>query len=377
MDYGNNKSGDYGRGKGKNDYSGSKVRYNEKEGTFESGCRYNGSKGGFSDGNAKKGARSSGGGMNPRADLRNGGHQVYERHNSGKKPYNERYDRYDERGQKRLYERGGDVTAPFAPGMNAAQNAPASEDALPNILMGRNAVKEAVKSGTSIDKLLVSSEQDGSLREIIGLARDRNIIIHEVARQKLDEICMPFGHGQKTGNHQGIVAYVPGIDYCDISDILNLAQERGEKPFILLLDGIEDPHNMGSIIRSAVCAGVHGVVIPKRRSVSITAAVSKTSAGAVSHMLISRVSNLGGVIDRLKGEGLWIAGADMAGTSMYETDLRGAIALVIGSEGEGLGRLIKEKCDFLVSIPMFSELDSLNASVAAGILMFEKKRRDR
>ena len=261
-----------------------------------------------------------------------------------------------------------------APVQNDRPN-PYAEDELPYIVMGRNAVREAIKSGRSIDRILVVKELDGSLREVIGLARDRNLQIREVDRSKLDEMCMPFGHGGKPGNHQGIIAQVPGVEYCDISDILEVARERDEKPFIILLDGVEDPHNLGSIIRSAECAGAHGVIIPKRRSASVTASACKASAGAVEYMKVARVSNLGGAIDRLKDEGLWIAGADMAGTAMDKTDLKGAIGLVIGSEGEGISRLIKEKCDFLVSIPMVGRIDSLNAAVAAAVLMFEKKRQ--
>ncbi len=260
------------------------------------------------------------------------------------------------------------------PAENKQPNAYA-EDELPYIVMGRNAVREAIKSGRSIDRILVVKELDGSLREVIGLARDRNLQIREVDRSKLDEMCLPFGHGGKPGNHQGIVAQVPGVEYCDISDILAVAKERDEKPFIILLDGVEDPHNLGSIIRSAECAGAHGVIIPKRRSASVTASACKASAGAVEYMKVARVSNLGGAIDRLKDEGLWIAGADMAGTAMDKADLKGAIGLVIGSEGEGISRLIKEKCDFLVSIPMVGRIDSLNAAVAAAVLMFEKKRQ--
>lgn len=247
---------------------------------------------------------------------------------------------------------------------------------LPNIIMGRNPVKEAIKSGKSIDRILVTKEHDGSLGEIIGLARDLNLVIREVDRAKLDEICMPFGHGGKTGNHQGIVAEIPGVEYVELSDILEYAQSRNEKPFIVLLDGIEDPHNLGSIIRSAECAGVHGVVITKRRSASVTAAVVKTSAGAAEHMRIARVVNLSNTIDSLKEYGLWIAGADMEGKLMYDTDMKGGFALVIGSEGNGLSKLVKEKCDFLVSIPIKGNIDSLNAAVAGAIIMFEKNRQE-
>ena len=239
---------------------------------------------------------------------------------------------------------------------------------LPSIIMGRNPVKEAIKSGRSIDRILVTKEHDGSLGEIIGLARDENIVIREVDRSKLDEICMPFGHNGKPGNHQGIVAEIPGVEYAELEDILDYARVRDEKPFVILLDGVEDPHNLGSIIRSAECAGAHGVVITKRRSAPVTATVVKTSAGAAEHMRIARVVNLVSAIETLKKEGLWIAGADMAGNSMYEADMKGGFALVIGSEGSGLSKLVKEKCDFVASIPMKGDIDSLNASVAAGVL---------
>lgn len=252
-----------------------------------------------------------------------------------------------------------------------------TEDELPNILMGRNPVKEAIKNGRSIDRILVLKQTDGSLREIISLARDANILVQETDRAKLDELCMPFGYGERTGNHQGIVAYVPGAEYVELSDILEEAKAKNEPPFIILLDSIEDPHNLGSIIRSAECAGAHGVVITKRRSASLTAAACKASAGAVEYVKVARVSNLSGAIDRLKDEGLWIAGADMSGTSMHEANMSGALGLVIGSEGKGISRLIKEKCDFLVSVPMKGKLDSLNAAVAAAILMFEKQRQSK
>lgn len=252
----------------------------------------------------------------------------------------------------------------------------AEADELPYIIMGRNAVREAVRSGRSIDRILVTKDGDGFLREIINLARDNNIRVDQVPKEKLDELCMPFGHGQKSGNHQGIVAKVPGVDYCEISDILDYAKEKGEKPFIIMLDGIEDPHNLGSIIRSAVCAGAHGVIIPRRRAVGVTAAASKASAGAIEYAHVARVANLTNAIARLKDEGLWIAGADMSGKPMASSRMEGALALVIGSEGEGISRLVKEKCDFLVSIPMAGPIDSLNAAVAAAILMFEKRRQD-
>ena len=249
-------------------------------------------------------------------------------------------------------------------------------DELPFLIFGRNAVKEAVKAGRSIDKILVQSEPDGSLREIVALAKEAKIIVHEVNRRKLDEVCLPFGHGDKTANHQGIAAYTAGVEYCEIADILSLAAERGEKPFVVVLDGVEDPHNLGSIIRSADCAGAHGVILGKHRSAPVTAAAVKASAGASEHMRIARVVNISAALEELKAAGLWIAGADMAGESMYRQDMTGAFALVIGNEGDGLSRLVKERCDYLVSIPMQGHVDSLNAGVAAGILLFEKRRQE-
>jgi len=298
------------------------------------------------------------------------GKKPYERSNE-KKPYEKRsYDKkssYEDRRAEefklrdRLLEEDGDVREP---------------DELPFLILGRNAVKEAVKSGRSIDRIEVVGEPDGSLREILSLARERQLVIREVDKRHLDEICLPFGHGGKPGNHQGIVAYAAGVEYCSVSDILALAKEKGEEPFVVVLDGILDPHNLGSIIRSAECAGAHGVVIGKRRSASVTAATVKASAGATEHVKIARVVNIPAAIDELKRAKLWVAGADMAGRPMNQQGLNGPLALVIGSEGAGLSKLVAEKCDFLVAIPQYGKIGSLNAGVAAGILMFEKKRQD-
>ena len=251
-----------------------------------------------------------------------------------------------------------------------------AQDEQPFLLMGRNAVREALRSGKSINRILVTKEKDGSLGELISLARDRGIEVRETDRKKLDELCMPYGHGDRPGNHQGIVAYAAGVEYCSVGDILNSAKERGEDPFVIVLDGIEDPHNLGSIIRSAECAGAHGVVIGKRRSAAVTAAAVKASAGAAEYMHIARVTNISAAISELKKAGLWVAGADMSGNVMTKQGMNGPLALVIGSEGSGLSKLVRESCDFLVSIPLYGKIDSLNAGVAAGILMFEKKRQD-
>ena len=338
----------------------------------------------------------------PYGDKKEYGERSYDRKSYGdKKPYGERsYDRKPfgdkmEHGERSYYRKSSGDKKPYDKeskrkddrfGFESDDNIEALklEDEneatdgieLPNIIMGRNPVKEAIKSGRSIDRILVIKEHDGSLGEIITLAREAKLVIREVERSKLDELCMPFGHNGKSGNHQGIVAEIPGVEYAELEDILEYAEVRGEKPFIILLDGIEDPHNLGSIIRSAECAGAHGVVITKRRSASVTATVVKTSAGAAEHMRIVRVPNLSNTINLLKEKNIWIAGADMAGKPMYDVDMKGGFALVIGSEGNGLSKLIKEQCDFLVSIPLKGHLDSLNAAVAGAIIMFEKNRQE-
>ena len=333
-------------------------------------------------GKRPEGGYNKGGKSFNRGNDRRGAEQKPYYKDGEQKPYYKKRDnaegRYDRAKKEDNYKAKREETA-YKARDKQAENAPQAneeQDELPYLIMGRNAVREAVRSGRSIDKILVTKEIDGSLREIINLARDNNIRVDSVVREKLDELYMPFGHGQKTGNHQGIVAMVPGVEYCEIADILNFAKEKGEKPFIIILDGIEDPHNLGSIIRSAVCAGAHGIIIPRRRAVSVTAAACKASAGAVEYAHIARVANIANAIARLKDEGLWIAGADMSGTAMTSARMEGALALVIGSEGDGIGRLVKEKCDFLVSIPMFGQIDSLNAAVAAAVLMFEKRRQD-
>jgi len=316
------------------------------------------------------------------------GAQPLDRRNANRKPVDQRKsDRsgaqsFDKRraggGSVRgKYDKPGDAQykrARTEPGPDAAVQT--EDDERPFLLIGRNTVREAVKSGRSIDRIEVLTEPDGSLREILSLARDRSLVIREVPRKRLDELCMPFGHGGKTANHQGIVAFAAGVEYCAVSDILSAAKERNENAFVVVLDGILDPHNLGSIIRSAECAGAHGVIIGKRRSASVTAATVKASAGATEHIKIARVVNIAGAIEELKRAGLWIAGADMGGTPMDKRDLTGPFALVIGGEGEGLSKLVSEKCDFLVSIPQYGRIASLNAGVAAGILLFEKKRQD-
>ena len=318
---------------------------------------------------------------------RSEGGRTYNNKPYNKKPYGERAEAEGqaqapaEKGHvNRTYETRPRYIAPEAQETYEkrfySDEVPEEEAALPLIVLGRNAVREAVKSGRSIDRILVLEEQDGSLKEILALAKERGIVVRVTDRRKLDELCMPFGHNGKPGNHQGIVAQVPDIEYAELSDLLEIAKERNEPPFLLLLDEINDPNNLGSMLRSAACAGMHGVVITKRRAASVTAAVAKASSGAVEYIKVARVGNLSAAIATLKEAGVWICGADAAGKPMTEVDLTGPVALVIGNEGEGLSRLVRESCDHLAAVPMRGPMDSLNASVAAAVLMFEKNRQD-
>lgn len=234
---------------------------------------------------------------------------------------------------------------------------------------GRNPVAEALKAGREIDKILVrKGKPEGSLIPIIKKAKAMGITVVEVEKQKIDSLAT-------SDNHQGIIAFAAVHDYASVSDILSSAREKNQAPFVIILDKITDPHNLGSIIRSANCAGAHGIIIPKRASVGLNATVAKTSAGAIEYTPVARVTNIARTVDDLKKEGLWIVGADMDGDEMYKTDLTGAVGLVVGSEGEGISRLVSEKCDFHVKIPMLGEINSLNASVAAAVLMYEVVRR--
>lgn len=234
---------------------------------------------------------------------------------------------------------------------------------------GRNAVLEAFRSGKTIDKLFVLDGcQDGPVKTITREARKQDTIIHYVARERLDQL-------SETGKHQGVIAYAAAYHYAEVEDMLKLAEEKGEPPFLFLLDGIEDPHNLGAIIRTANLAGAHGVIIPKRRAVGLTSTVAKTSAGALNYTPVAKVPNLSATIEELKERGLWFVCADMGGELMYQMNLRGPIGLVIGNEGEGVSRLVREKCDYIASIPMHGDIDSLNASVAAGVLAYEIVRQ--
>ena len=231
---------------------------------------------------------------------------------------------------------------------------------------GRNAVIELLESGRDINKILVANgEKHGSIHKILAIAKERKIIVTEIEKNKLNQIA-------QTPNNQGVIAIVPPYDYCEVEDILDEAKRKNEKPFILILDGIEDPHNLGSIIRTAETAGVHGIIIPKRRAASVNSTVSKVSAGAVEYMKIARVNNINETIRYLKEQDVWICGTDMDTDTIYtKQDYKMPIAIVIGSEGFGMSRLVKENCDFLVKIPMKGRITSLNASVSAGIIMYE------
>ena len=246
-----------------------------------------------------------------------------------------------------------------------------AEETIPdeNRLEGRNAVLEAFRAGRTIDKLFVLDGcQDGPVKSILREAKKQDTVINFLSRERLDQM-------SQTGKHQGVIAYAAAFAYAEVSDMLEKAREKGEDPFLILLDGIEDPHNLGAIIRTANLAGAHGVIIPKHRAVGLTSVVAKASAGALNYTPVAKVTNLGQTIEDLKKEGLWFACADMGDDVMYRQNLTGPIGLVIGNEGEGVSRLVKEKCDIIASIPMHGDIDSLNASVAAGVLAFEIVRQ--
>ena len=233
-----------------------------------------------------------------------------------------------------------------------------------DIIAGRNPVSEAIRSGRPVDRILIArGEKSGAVVGILAKARDRQIPVKEVDRQKLDYI-------SSGAPHQGIIAFAAVRDYSTVDDIFAYAQSREEPPFIVVLDEVEDPHNLGAVIRTAECAGVHGVIIPKRRSAGLSYTVGKASAGAVEYMRVARITNIPTLIDDLKSRGVWVYGADMNGTDYRQCDFSGACAIVIGNEGKGISRLVREKCDVIVSLPMKGKINSLNASVAAGILMY-------
>ena len=257
-------------------------------------------------------------------------------------------------------------------GGKVAKSAPLDVVELPeDMVAGRNAVMEALKGSRSVNKLMIANgSTEGSIKEIIAVAKEKGVNIQYCDRSKLDSIARGI-------RHQGVLAQVAPVQYAELEDILQVAKDRNEPPFIVLLDELEDPHNLGAIMRTADAAGVHGVLIPKHRSCPLSATVAKTSAGAVEHVPVARVGNLVQTIKKLKQEGLWVAAADMDGKDYYDTDLTGPLLLIIGSEGQGVGRLVKEQCDFVVRIPMVGKINSLNASVAGSILMYEAMKQRR
>lgn len=257
-------------------------------------------------------------------------------------------------------------------GEKVVKSAPLDVVDLPeDMVAGRNAVMEALKGSRSVNKLMIANgSTEGSIKEIIAVAKEKGVNIQYWDRSKLDSIARGI-------RHQGVLAQVAPVQYAELEDILQVAKDRNEPPFIVLLDELEDPHNLGAILRTADAAGVHGVLIPKHRSCPLSATVAKTSAGAVEHVPVARVGNLVQTIKKLKQEGLWVAAADMDGKDYYDTDLTGPLLLIIGSEGQGVGRLVKEQCDFVVRIPMVGKINSLNASVAGSILMYEAMKQRR
>ena len=268
--------------------------------------------------------------------------------------------------------RGPAYRAPTGARQYKREDAPEAGEILPedgSVLAGRNPIREALKAGRPVEKLLVAAgELSGAAQEIVGMAREAGAVVQQVERARLDQLYPA---------HQGMLAYVAAVPYVQVEDMLAAAAEKGEDPFLVLLDGITDPHNLGAIVRSAECAGAHGVVIPERRAAGLTPAAAKAAAGALNHMPVARVKNLNRVIDELKARNVWVIGTAMDGEDALKADLSGPVALVIGSEGEGVARLTLEKCDRTVSLPMMGSIESLNASVAAGILMYQVVRARR
>ncbi|WRR95041.1 23S rRNA (guanosine(2251)-2'-O)-methyltransferase RlmB [Sinanaerobacter sp. ZZT-01] len=243
-----------------------------------------------------------------------------------------------------------------------------NENVNANLIIGRNPIIEALKNGRKIDKIIMQKDGEGSIKKIAAMAREQKVMLQYVDKAALDRIA-------GAGSHQGVAAYIAAYGYYEIEDILEIAVKKDEEPFLILLDGLEDPHNLGAIMRTADAVGAHGIVIPNRRSVSLTDTVAKASAGAIEYVPVAKVSNLVQTIDKLKKKGLWIAACDMKGETFYEANLTGGIAIVVGGEGQGVSRLVRETCDFILSIPMKGKISSLNASNAAAVLMYEVMRQ--
>ena len=283
----------------------------------------------------------------------------YHGNHSGKRP--DSYAGTNQRNYKDPKKRAEAYRADYAP-QKENEQLPIGE----NLLVGRNPIREALRNGRPMEKLMVmKGDISPAAREIVRMARDRGVVVQEVEKNRLDQVYP---------NHQGLLAYVSSAEYSTVDDIFETAADRGEAPFLILLDGITDPHNLGAIIRSAECAGAHGVIIPERRSAGLNPACVKAAAGALEYMKVARVTNLSRTIDELRERGVWVYAADMDGENVYEADLSGPCAIVIGAEGEGVSRLVLDKCDKILSIPMRGRINSLNASVAAGILLFQCAR---
>ena len=299
-------------------------------------------------------------GDRPQGERRTGERRPY---NNDRPPRDDRraYGERPPQGGRRFDERPVRDERPPRPAV-APKPSAAPRDERENLLVGRNPIREALRSGRDIEKLLVArGERIGSAREIVAMARERRVVVQEVDRVRLDAMAP---------NHQGLIAVVSAYAYSTVDDMLALAKQRGEAPFVVILDGVTDPHNLGAIIRSAECAGAHGVIIPERRAVGLTPAAVKASAGAVEHIPVARETNLTRLIERLKAEGIWVYGAAMDGEDYRGVDFSGPAALVVGSEGDGISRLVAEHCDRLVALPMKGKIGSLNASVAAGVLLY-------
>lgn len=345
--------GSYGRGA----KSGAGARGGKGFGSKDGGRSYGKSEGGY--GKGSYGAKSGGRGYGKSEGFGGKG----EGRSYGSKPAGKPYAKSEGFGGAR----GGKSYSAENRGESRSRRFEDSYEN-PNLLIGRNPVTEAIKSGRTIDRILMQKDGEGSVRVIAGLAREEGIQLQYVDKIVLDKLA-------PGKSHQGVAAYVAAHDYVELDDILAAAEKKGEHPFIILLDGLEDPHNLGAILRSADGAGAHGVVIPSRRSVSLTDTVAKSSAGAIEYVPVAKVNNLAAAIDKLKAKGVWVGAVDMGGVNYPDAPLAGPLAIVIGSEGDGISRLVKEKCDFVVGIPMQGKVNSLNASNAAAIVMYEAARQ--
>jgi len=313
--------------------------------------------------NGRKGKGYYGGQEQSRSGARRG---TPEKHSSGASGGGKSR-RRDFDGEHRGYDGGKSRRRDFD-GEHRGYDGGWQEDAAANIIIGRNPVMEALRNDREIEKILIGKGAEGSVTKIAAMARDKGIPLYQSDKLTLDRIAAG-------GPHQGVIAYASAYSYSTMEDIFAKAEEAGEPPFVVILDNLEDPHNLGAIMRSAECAGAHGVIIPKRRSCGLTETVAKSSAGAIEYMPCVKVSNIGQAIDHLKEDGFWIAACDMDGKAYYKQDLTGKLAIVIGSEGAGISQLVKKKCDFVVSMPMVGRITSLNASNAAAVLMYEVRRQ--